>query len=80
MWHTNVHLPATVKEQNVFSFTEQNIITQFYFYKTAILLLLPLFPPPQQATIYLHFAENELSISTFPVSPRYSPAAPGPHL
>jgi len=51
MAHMNIDIPATVKEQNSFSFTEQTIITQFYFYKAAIPLLLLLFPPPHQATI-----------------------------
>lgn len=42
-------------------------------------LLLPLFPPPHQANINLYPAEDELSISIFPISPQqYSGAALGP--
>lgn len=52
--------------------------TQIYFCKNAMPLLLPLLSPPQQANIYLYPAEDEFSISTFPISPRYSRAAPGP--
>lgn len=80
MAHTNIHLPAAVKEQNGFSFTEQTIITQFYFYKAAIPLQLPLSPPAQQAAIYLCFAENELFHFHLPRVASILSAAPGSEL
>lgn len=70
--HTNIPLPTSVKEQNGFSFTELNFIfarMQCHCYYLS---------SPQQANIYLYPAEDEFSISTFPISPRYSRAALGP--
>lgn len=44
-WGTSTSISQLLgKKQNIFSITEQIFITQFCFYKTAMPLLLPLFP------------------------------------
>lgn len=73
MARTNIHLPPAVKEQNkpsLLNFIFTRLPYHCYYVSS--------FPPPQQAAIYLYFAENELSMSTFPISPRYSPLPPAP--
>lgn len=74
MWHTWTFISQPLwKSRRIFFHR-----SQFYFYKNAMPLLLLLFPPSQQADIYLYPAEGEFSISIFPISPQYSWAAVSP--